>query len=64
MKLYLGILRDSETRKKEIKLRTELEAAAIADEIRLVLKPINRPKIHFETFSFARELFEIRMKNI
>ena len=36
----LGILRDSETRKKEIKLRAELEAAAIADEIRLVLKLI------------------------
>lgn len=35
--LILGILRDSETRKKEIKLRAELEAVAIADEIRLVL---------------------------
>ena len=43
--IFLGILRDSETRKKEIKLRAELEAAAIADEIRLVLKPIKRARI-------------------
>ena len=39
-------MRDSETRKKEIKLRAELEAAAIADEIRLVLKLIkNEPEL-------------------
>ena len=53
MTFYLGILRDSETRKKEIKLRAELEAAAIADEIRLVVKPTYRQKI-------LRPIFEHR----
>ena len=50
-RFILGILRDSETRKKEIKLRAELEAAAIADEIRLVLKPI-KAKIMYHFYSF------------
>ena len=52
----LGILRDSETRKKEIKLRGELEAAAIADEIRLVLKPIFMSKILRAIFEHRKDI--------
>ena len=42
-----------EHEKKEIKLRAELEAAAIADEIRLVLKPI---KLAWIVYDFYPEI--------